>query len=312
MKKVLCPGEALIDFISTSAGKSLKETEGFIKKAGGAPANVAAAISKLGAQAYFCGTVGKDAFGEFLEDTFKNNNIDTEMMFKLDNANTTLAFVSLTEDGDRDFQFMRDADSRLSFELIESKLESFDLFHFGSATAFLDGELKKTYYKLKEYALANNKIITFDANYRDALFSDKKETFVECCKDFIKDSYIVKLSEEEAALISGLENVEEAAKYIVSLGCQNLIITLGKSGALLTTKEKQVLVPTKEIEMKDATGAGDAFIGAVITQVLETPDKEMEEIIKLANLVGGITTTKLGALESIPTWEEVETYKNTL
>ena len=139
MKKVLCPGEALIDFISTSAGKSLKETEGFIKKAGGAPANVAAAISKLGAEAYFCGTVGKDAFGEFLEDTFNKNNINTEMMFKLENANTTLAFVSLTEDGDRDFQFMRDADSCLSFELIESKLKNFDLFHFGTATAFLEG-----------------------------------------------------------------------------------------------------------------------------------------------------------------------------
>lgn len=312
MKKVLCPGEALIDFISTSAGKSLKETEGFIKKAGGAPANVAAAISKLGAQAYFCGTVGKDGFGEFLEDTFKKNNINTELMFKLESSNTTLAFVSLTEEGGRDFQFMRDADSRLSFELIESKLKSFDLFHFGSATAFLEGELKKTYYKLKEYALKNNKIITFDANYRDALFSNKQETFVQGCKDFIKDSYIVKLSEEEAVLISGLENIEEAAKYIVSLGCKNLIITLGKKGALLTTKEKQVLIPTKEIEMKDATGAGDAFIGAVITKILETPNKEMEEIIKLANLVGGITTTKLGALESIPTWEEVEKYKNNL
>ena len=310
MKKVLCPGEALIDFISTSAGKSLKETEGFIKKAGGAPANVAAAISKLGAEAYFCGTVGKDAFGEFLEDTFNKNNINTEMMFKLENANTTLAFVSLTEDGDRDFQFMRDADSCLSFELIESKLKNFDLFHFGSATAFLEGELKKTYYKLKDYALANNKVITFDANYRDALFSHKQETFVQCCKDFIKDSYIVKLSEEEAVLISGLKNIEEAAKYIVSLGCKNLIITLGKKGALLTTKERQTLIPTKEIEMKDATGAGDAFIGAVITQILETPNKEMEEIIKLANLVGGITTTKLGALESIPTWNEVESYKN--
>ena len=107
-----------------------------------------------------------------------------------------------------------------------------------------------------------------------------------------------------------MKNIEEAAKYIVSLGCKNLIITLGKKGALLTTKEKQTLIPTKEIEMKDATGAGDAFIGAVITQILETPNKEMEEIIKLANLVGGITTTKLGALESIPTWNEVESYKN--
>ncbi|MCX0369885.1 carbohydrate kinase [Clostridium perfringens] len=307
MKKVLCAGEALIDFVSNKPGASLKDTEGFVRKAGGAPANVAAAISKLGAEAYFCGTVGSDFFGEFLEETFKKNNINTDMMIKLNNKNTTLAFVSLKEDGDRDFRFMRDADSELTFDEVKNKLNQFDLFHFGSATAFLGGELKNTYYKLKDYAKENNKIITFDANYRDALFEDKKEEFVKCCKDFIKDSNIVKLSEEEAILISNMSSIENAAKYIVNLGCENLIITLGKKGALLTTKEKQLLIPTKEVRMVDATGAGDAFIGAVIAQVLNNEkDRSIEEIIEMANFVGGITTTKVGALESIPTWDEVE------
>ena len=129
-----------------------------------------------------------------------------------------------------------------------------------------------------------------------------------CCKEFIADSDIVKLSDEEAMLISGMENVEEAARAIVKLGCRNLIVTLGKLGALLTTKEMQVLVPTKEIEMKDATGAGDAFIGAVLAQILNEPDKNMVEIVKLANVVGGLTTTRIGALESIPTWNEVFEY----
>ena len=308
MKKVLCTGEALIDFVSNKPGNSLKNTEGFIRKAGGAPANVAAAISKLGAEAYFCGTVGDDFFGEFLEDTFKKNNINTEMMIKRKDKNTTLAFVSLKEDGDRDFKFMRNADAELTFNEIRDKINQFDLFHFGSATAFLDGELKNTYYKLKEYAKENNKIITFDANYRDALFDDNKQEFVKCCKDFIKDSNIVKLSEEEAILVSNINNIEDAARYIVNLGCENLIITLGKKGALLTTKEKQILIPTEEVKMLDATGAGDAFIGAVIAQLLNDCNRDMEEIIKIANLVGGITTTKIGALESIPTWNEIEDF----
>ena len=299
MKKVICPGEALIDFVSIDLGKSLKETSGFLKKAGGAPANVAAAISKLGADAYFCGTVGNDAFGNFLEDTFKNNKINTELMFKLDTNNTTFAFVSLMEDGERDFEFARDADSRLTFDMIKDNLKKFDLYHFGSATAFLEGDLKKTYYKLKEYAKKNNKIISFDANYRESLFGNNKDEFIKCCIDFIKDSNIVKLSEEEAFLISGKNNIKEASEFI---------ITLGKEGALLTTKEKQVLVPTKELKMKDATGAGDAFMGAVLAQVVENPAKSMEEIVKTANIVGGITTTKIGALESIPTWDEVLTF----
>lgn len=309
MKKVICPGEALIDFVSTDVGKSLENTNGFVKKSGGAPANVASAISKLGAEAYFAGTVGKDAFGAFIETTLKANNINTSLLFKLENHSTTLAFVSLMEDGERDFEFARDADSLLSIDMFKDKLECFDLFHFGSATAFLEGELKKTYYKLKEYAVENNKLITFDANYRENLFADKKEEFIKCSVDFIKDSFIVKLSEEEALLISGKNEVKEAAQYIVKLGCENLIITLGKKGSLVTTKKTQVLVPTKEMVMIDATGAGDAFMGAVIAQIINKPDKDIVEIVKLANLVGGITTTKIGALESIPTWEEVEKYK---
>ena len=253
MKKVICPGEALIDFVSIDLGKSLKETNGFIKKAGGAPANVAAAISKLGAEAYFCGTVGNDAFGDFLEETLNKNNINTELMFKLGNNNTTFAFVSLMEDGERDFQFTRDADACLTFDMVKESLEKFDLYHFGSATAFLEGSLRETYYKLKEYAKENNKLISFDANYRESLFGNNKDEFVKCCKDFIKDSDIVKLSEEEAYLISEKKDARVASEYIVSLGCKNLIITLGKKGSLLTTKEKQVLVPTKELKMKDAT-----------------------------------------------------------
>lgn len=308
MKNVICAGEALIDFLSLDTGKTLDNTSGFMKKAGGAPANVAAAISKLGAQAYFCGTVGDDAFGKFLENTFKNNNINTDLMFKLNNRNTTFAFVSLMEDGERDFEFARGADECLSFEMIKDDLHKFDLYHFGSATAFLDGELKKTYYELKEYALNNHKLISFDANYRDSLFGNNKEEFIKCCIDFIKDSDIVKLSEEEAYLISGKNDIKESANYIVGLGCKNLIITLGKEGAMLTTKEKQVLIPTKELKMKDATGAGDAFMGAVLAQILDNPNKDMEEIVRLANLVGGITTTRMGALESIPTWNEVEEY----
>ena len=307
MKKVICPGEALIDFVSMDIGKTLKATDGFIKKAGGAPANVAAAISKLGAEAYFFGTVGDDAFGGFLEDTLNNNNINTELLFKIKN-NTTFAFVSLMENGERDFEFARDADECLTFDMISDRLEEFDLYHFGSATAFMGGNLKDTYFKLKEYAKSNNKIISFDANYRESLFGNNKEEFIKCCKEFIVDSNIVKLSEEEAKLISGIEDIKEASQYIVNLGCENLMVTLGKEGTLLSNREKQILIKTKEVKMKDATGAGDAFIGAVIAQILNEPGKSMEKIVEMANLVGGITTTKLGALESIPTWDEVFAY----
>ena len=151
-------------------------------------------------------------------------------------------------------------------------------------------------------------LISFDANYRESLFGNNKEEFIKCCKEFIVDSNIVKLSEEEAKLISGIGDIKEASQYIVNLGCENLMVTLGKEGTLLSNREKQILIKTKEVKMKDATGAGDAFIGAVIAQILNEPGKSMEKIVEMANLVGGITTTKLGALESIPTWDEVFAY----
>lgn len=308
MKKVICPGEVLIDFVSSNPGRDLKEAASFIKKAGGAPANVAAAISKLGAEAFFCGTVGNDAFGDFLRETLEKNNINTELMFSLENSNTTLAFVSLMEDGERDFNFVRDADAKLRFDMIDENLNMFDIYHFGSATAFLEGSLKDTYYSLKEYAIKNNKLISFDANYRESLFGNNKEKFVKCSIDFIRDSHIVKLSEEEAYLISGINNIEEASNFIVDLGCKNLITTLGSKGAMLTTKEEQVLIPTNPVKMIDATGAGDAFMGAILAQILNNPEKNIKEVVEIANIVGGITTTRIGALESIPTWEEVLQY----
>lgn len=305
MKKVICPGEALIDFISMNNSKVLKDTNVFLKKAGGAPANVAAAIAKLGGEAYFCGTIGNDFFGEFLKETFKKNNINTDLMFKLNNINTTLAFVSLNDNGERDFSFIRGADEFLSIDMIKNYLLNFDLYHFGSATAFLEGKLKETYYELKKYALNNNKLISFDANYREDLFNNNKKEFIKCCKDFIKDSYIVKLSYEEALLISNKEDIDEATIYIKSLGCENLIITLGEKGSILMTKEYKTIVPTIKLEMKDSTGAGDAFMGAIIVQLLNNSEKDMIEIVRLANLVGGLTTTNFGGVESIPNWTDV-------
>ncbi|EHJ01690.1 Fructokinase [Clostridium sp. DL-VIII] len=307
MKSVVCMGEALIDFIPINARKNLKLVEEFVKKPGGAPANVSAAISKLGGKAYFLGSVGDDSFGDFLKDKFICNNINSEFMYKLKNKKTTVAFVSLTEEGERDFEFIRGADEFLNYELIKDELIDFDLYHFGSATAFLGGYLEDSYYKLKRYALDNNKIISFDANYREDLFKNNKPKFIKGCLDFIKDSDIVKLSEEEAYLISEKKDIENAADYIYKLGCKNLIITLGRRGAMLINNEKRIIIPSHEVKMVDSTGAGDAFIGAVIAQILNDK-KNIEEVIKLANLVGAITTTRVGGFESIPDWTEVNNY----
>ncbi|MCB2294404.1 carbohydrate kinase [Clostridium algoriphilum] len=307
-KRVFCIGELLIDFICKDVGTNLVQGNNFEKKAGGAPANVAAAITKLEGHAYFLGKVGNDPFGVFLENTLKEVNVDTSMLIK--GGNTTLAFVSIDSKGERDFKFCRGADGEYSFDDIDFlKMKKGDIIHFGSATGFLDGELRNTYFKLLEYAKENKMFISFDPNYRDALIKDTR-AFAEDSIKFIEKSDFVKLSDEEAMIITGKENLEECTDEILRMGAKTVCITLGSKGTLLATKEKKVIVPSIKIKQVDSTGAGDAFVGAILYQIAKGEDNlEFDTIFKyveFANVVGAITCMNFGAICSMPTGEDVK------
>ena len=202
MNKVFCIGELLIDFIGKDIGKGLEKGNNFEKKAGGAPANVAAAVSKLGGESYFLGQVGNDSFGKYLVKMLKEVNINTDMTVM--EGHTTLAFVAIDENGERNFEFVRGGDGEYSFSSINTNIiKNKDIIHFGSATGFLDGELKNTYYKLLNHALDKKAFVSFDPNYRDALIlGDRLEQFVLDCKDFIEKADFIKLSDEEIKIIT--------------------------------------------------------------------------------------------------------------
>src|SRR5574343_1809424 len=146
MAKVLCIGEALIDMICTDKGKPLSAGENFLKKAGGAPANVAAAIAALGGSVDMTAKVGVDPFGQHLVDMLNDMGVNTRYVFRDPNHFTTFAFVSLMENGERDFYFNRGADGHLSKADIEQiDLSNTSLIHFGSAKGFLPGPLQTAY-----------------------------------------------------------------------------------------------------------------------------------------------------------------------
>lgn len=307
MKKVLCPGEALIDFVAIEALGNLKDSSEFVKKAGGAPANAAGAMAKFGVEAYFMGSVGNDPFGQFLKETLATYNINITHMQSID-VPTTLAFVSLTTDGERDFKFNRGADSKLKIE-DETILQSFDCFHFASATAFLGDELKISYDQILEYGIKHNKLITFDANYRDALFGDQTELFITECRRYISHSHITKVSDEEAILLTGIDDLIEAGTKLQQLSGNYVLLTLGANGTYLFSNQGMIHIPSQPVKMVDSTGAGDAFIGTVVALAVKEQQLSLEkmiEIVTIANQVGAITTTKYGALESIPSLDEIE------
>ncbi|HBJ1646357.1 carbohydrate kinase [Clostridium botulinum] len=308
---IFCIGELLIDMVCVD-NKGLKYGEKFEKKAGGAPANVAASISKLEGNAYFLGQVGSDFFGKYLVELLKELNINTDMT--VEKGSTTIALVGIDENGERNFDFLRGSDGEYSFDNIDtSKISESDIIHFGSATGFLDGELKNTYYKLLEYAKSKNIYISFDPNYRDALITDDKlDLFVKDCIEFLKKSDFTKLSDEELILITKEEDLEAGVKKLHELGVNVVTITLGSKGTYLSVLGKNEIIPSIRIKQVDSTGAGDSFVGAVLKQIAEVEDKknigfeEWKNIITFANKVGAITCTNYGAIASMPTLNDLK------
>lgn len=311
---IFCIGELLIDMVCVD-NKGLKDGEKFEKKAGGAPANVAASICKLEGNSYFLGQVGDDFFGTFLVEMLESLNINTSMTVK--NGSTTIALVGIDANGERNFDFLRGSDGEYSFDNIDtSKITSSDIIHFGSATGFLDGELKNTYFKLLEHAKTNNIYVSFDPNYRDALIKDDMlDQFVSDCIEFLKVTDFTKLSDEELTLITKEKDLDAGVKKLYELGVKVVTITLGSKGTYLSVNGENVIIPSIKITQVDSTGAGDSFVGAVLKQVAEIEDKknismeEWKKIITFANKVGAITCTNYGAIDSMPTLEEVKDIK---
>ncbi len=307
---IFCIGELLIDMVCVD-NKGLKSGEKFEKKAGGAPANVAASICKLEGNAYFLGQVGDDFFGEYLIELLNDLNINTEMA--VSKGSTTMALVGIDADGERDFDFLRGSDGDYCFDNIDLlKITNSDIIHFGSATGFLEGELKKTYFKLLEYAKSNNIYVSFDPNYRDALITpDKLDLFVEDSIKFLRKSDFTKLSDEELFLLTEEKDIARGVNKLHELGVKVVTITLGSKGTYLSINGKSGIIPSIKIKQVDSTGAGDSFVGAILKQLADVEDKqnisfeEWKDIVEFANKVGAMTCTNYGAIASMPTLSEL-------
>lgn len=307
MSKILCIGEALIDMICTDKGQSLSNGENFLKKPGGAPTNVAAAIAALGGNVALAAKVGKDPFGNQLIQVMKDFGVETKWMLQDEKYFTTMAFVSLMENGERDFVFNRGADGQLSNKDIEGiNVEDFSIIHFGSATGFLNGPLKDVYKNLLHTTRTKNIFVSFDPNYRHLLFPNDTENFIEQSWYFLQNCDFFKLSDEEALLITKTATVAEAATMLLEKTIANFAITIGAEGTMFGHKNTTTIIPSIKISPLDTTGAGDAFVGALLFQlskksIIEIQHLSLEQwtsIIANANKAGARTCEYLGAMEA--------------
>jgi len=307
MGKILCIGEALIDMICTDKGKPLSQGDNFLKKAGGAPANVAAAISALGGSVEMCAKVGTDPFGQHLVKLLHEMGVGTQNVLRDPDHFTTFAFVSLMENGERDFYFNRGADGHLSVaDLRNVNLSEYSIIHFGSATAFLGGPLQETYIHLLQQARKLKILVSFDPNYRELLFGTMKRAFTQQSWTYLKACDFFKVSDEEAFLLTGADTIEEASAILMQETTAAFAITLGAAGTLLGVNGTTKIIDSIPVSPVDTTGAGDAFVGAVLYQLNEmgaSPNKlpdaaGWEKIVLNANKAGARTCLYMGAMEA--------------
>ena len=282
MKKIFCIGELLIDFIAENQGKDLAKAEVFTKKAGGAPANVACAIAKLGGLSKFIGCVGRDQFGSFLLDILEDNHVDISLAQR-SKYFTTIAFVSIAEDGERDFVFSRGADKKLKYDSTIKKSFQDNMVHFGAATALLGGDLEAAYGRYFFDALTQYAFISFDPNFRGDLWKGEEHIFVKKCMPYVQKAHLSKFSLEEAQLLSGKTDLEECCAVLHEIGTKVITITLGGEGTLLSTENSKHTIPSIPVNPVDTTGAGDAFIGCLLQQIAGLHDPK--ELIQATRFV---------------------------
>lgn len=307
MNKILCVGEALIDMICTDKGSALSDGENFLKKPGGAPTNVAAAIAALGGDAWLAAKVGADPFGKHLIDVMQNFGVSTKYVIEDKDHFTTFAFVSLLKNGERDFYFNRGADGELTTDEVDTiDLDDFSIAHFGSATGFLPGALQITYQSLYQKALTQNLFISFDPNYRHLLFQHNVQSFIDQSWNFLTGCHFFKVSDEEALLLTGRNSLVDAADDFIEKTKAVFAITLGREGTLLGLNGATTIVPSITVKAVDTTGAGDAFVGALLYQLSKIEKSKMQKlkpedwqkIIVNANKAGARTCEYLGAMEA--------------
>jgi fructokinase len=314
MVDVIALGEVLIDFVSTESGVSLIEAPAFHKAPGGAPANVAVGLARLGISSGFIGKVGEDEFGHFLAQVLSDNGVDiTGLRFSTE-ARTMLAFVSIHPDGERDFMFYRhpSADMLLKPEEIDADyIGGARILHHGSISLISEPSRSAT---LEAIRVAREKglRISYDPNLRLSLWPS-----AQAAREGILEGWrladVAKISRDELIFLSETEDFDAATKALWHEELQLLVITEGAQGCHYVTPESQGHVPGFKVKPVDTTGAGDGFVAGLLAGLVTTLQSwqdpaTVETVLYLANAVGALTTKKRGAIPSLPTRAEVEAF----
>lgn len=313
MLDVIACGEMLIDFVATESGVTLAEAPAFKKAAGGAPANVAVGVARLGYRAGFLGQVGEDDFGHFLADTLAAAGVDVAGVRFSPKARTALAFVSLRADGERSFMFYRhpSADMLWRPEDVDAAYAGQTrIFHYGSISLIGEPSRSATLAAL-EHARRGGALISYDPNLRLALWPS-----AEAAREGLLAGWghadIAKVSEEELAFLTGETDEAAAVRKLWHDRLKLFTVTRGAAGSAYFTPHANGEVPGFRVNAVDTTGAGDGFLAGLLAGLLDGglafERENIERALRLGNAVGALTTTQRGAIPALPTRAAVDAF----
>lgn len=304
MNTVWVTGDAVVDLIPDGENH-------YLKCPGGAPANVAVAIARLGGQSAFFGRVGNDPLGRFMNQTLSQEQVDSRYLILDNDQRTSTVVVDLDDSGERSFTFMvkPSADQFLQTSDIPNFNQG-DWLHVCSIALANEPSRSSTFEAIDRIKKAGGSF-SFDPNLRPKVWLKPQEMVATVMRAVAKAD-VVKFSEEELTLLTQTDSIEQGLNAIKALEIPLVIITQGAKGALVVTKESQTLVSGKVVKPIDTTGAGDAFVGGLLYQLSQTPDWQKAENVALAvecaHGCGALATTQKGAMTALPNQQALKAF----
>lgn len=299
-------GDALIDMFHGDGENT------FLANCSGTALNMIVCATRLGLKTTFISKIGDDVMGKRIENSLFENGVDLTGMKKDASFFTTMTFVELNQ-GERNFSFARQhgADSMIYPEDIdENVINESEIFHY-SGMMLTNEPVRSTTFGILKKMHEKGKVICTDISYREKLWENEKKA-IEVYREALPYTDLVKASDEEAFLVSGKDNLEEAAQFFIENGCKICIITCGKDGAFWYMDGKCGLVPTFSVKVVDTTGAGDAFWAGFLYKTIkegglhEITAQKLPGMVKFGNAVGALNVMHKGGIDGAPQLEDVE------
>ncbi len=321
--RIVCFGEALIDFLAQPASAS-DAPRAFLQFAGGAPANVAVAVAHLGGDAQFVGMLGADMFGDFLLDSLREAGVGTDFVVRTGAARTALAFVALDGDGERSFSFYRPPAADLLFRAEHFAPACFErsaAFH-ACSNSLTEAAIAEATLEGMRRARAAGALVSLDLNLRPALWPRDVDPTPRLWQA-LAEADLVKLARVELEYLAtpwlgpGVDGERAVLTRLWEGRAQAVVVTDGAAAIRWFTREASGELPSFRVRALDTTAAGDAFVGGLLYRLAERgvdgahlpgflrDAAAFIDALRFGAAVGGLAVTRHGAFAAMPRLAEV-------